>query len=295
MAAAPTIELELPGRSDAAARAGGSIFFVGTATTVIRHGGFTLLTDPNFLHAGDHAHLGYGLRSRRLTDPALEIESLPPLDACVLSHLHGDHWDRIAEAKLSRALPIVTTRHAAGELRRRGFQRTVGLDTWQAALLRKGREWLRIVAMPARHGPAGVHRLLPPTMGSMLEWGSAGALAPAFRLWISGDTLVHEHLHEIPRRYPDIPLALIHLGGTRILGVLLTMDAAQGVEALRIVRPRRAIPIHYDDYTVFRSSLEEFLAAVQRAGLGETIHVLRRGEQYDFAVAQDAAAAPSAP
>ena len=36
-----------------------------------------MLTDPNFLHAGDHAHLGYGLSSRRLTNPAIEIEDLP--------------------------------------------------------------------------------------------------------------------------------------------------------------------------------------------------------------------------
>lgn len=28
---------------------------------------------------------------------------------------------------------------------------------------------------------------------------------------------------EIPERYPDIDIALLHLGGTEILGVLLTM------------------------------------------------------------------------
>ncbi|MBT1071390.1 MBL fold metallo-hydrolase [Pelotalea chapellei] len=45
-----------------------SILLVGTATTVIKCGGFTILTDPNFLHAGDHAHIGYGLTSERLRD-----------------------------------------------------------------------------------------------------------------------------------------------------------------------------------------------------------------------------------
>src|SRR3954465_2046253 len=83
----------------------GSILFVGTATTVITCGGFTLLTDPNFLHSGDHAHLGYGLTPDRPTNPALEIDDLPPLDFCLLSHLHGDHWDEVAEAKLSKSLP----------------------------------------------------------------------------------------------------------------------------------------------------------------------------------------------
>jgi L-ascorbate metabolism protein UlaG (beta-lactamase superfamily) len=63
----------------------------------------------------------------------------------------------------------------------------------------------------------------------------------------AGDTLVHDDLKEIPRRYPDIDLALFHLGGTCIMGLLLTMDAEQGVEAIRIVNPREVIPIHYND------------------------------------------------
>lgn len=29
------------------------VTFVGTATTVLRLGGFTLLSDPNFLHPGE--------------------------------------------------------------------------------------------------------------------------------------------------------------------------------------------------------------------------------------------------
>jgi hypothetical protein len=49
----------------------GSVTFVGTATVLIRYGGLTILTDPNFLHRGDHVHLGYGLTSERLTNPPL--------------------------------------------------------------------------------------------------------------------------------------------------------------------------------------------------------------------------------
>ena len=31
-----------------------SIYFIGTATTVLEWEGVRILTDPNFLHAGDH-------------------------------------------------------------------------------------------------------------------------------------------------------------------------------------------------------------------------------------------------
>jgi L-ascorbate metabolism protein UlaG (beta-lactamase superfamily) len=117
----------------------GSIFFIGTATTVVKFGGFTILTDPNFLHAGDHVHLGYGFKSQRLTEPAIAIDQLPVLDLCLLSHLHGDHWDHIASAKLSKTLPIFTTQAAAKELNKQGFSQVQGLATWDSICLQKNR------------------------------------------------------------------------------------------------------------------------------------------------------------
>lgn len=55
------------------------IHFIGNATVLLRYRELTLLTDPNFLHRGQRAYLGYGLVSRRLTEPALHIRQLPDL------------------------------------------------------------------------------------------------------------------------------------------------------------------------------------------------------------------------
>ena len=98
------------------------------------------------------------------------------------------------------------------------------------------------------------------------------------RISISGDTLIHEQLREIPARFPGIDLALVHLGGTRILGVLLTMDGRQGVEAIRLVRPEIAAPIHYDDYDVFKSPLDDFRREARIAGLKQRVRYVARGE-----------------
>jgi L-ascorbate metabolism protein UlaG (beta-lactamase superfamily) len=62
------------------------------------------------------------------------------------------------------------------------------------------------------------------------------------------------------------------------------MDAEQGVELLQIVKPKRAIPIHYNDYDVFKSSLSEFQRAVESAGLANQVHYLSHGETYTFTV-----------
>ena len=276
-----TAPLVLPARAAEVDTARGSILFIGTATVVIRYAGFTILTDPNFLHGGEQVRLGYGLRSTRRTEPALGIDQLPSLDLVVLSHLHEDHFDRVAERRLDRMLPIVTTGHAASALEDKGFRQTRGLDPWGALDITKGDVTLRVTSMPGKHGPCPLEALLPPVMGSMLEFARAGN-GVTFRVYISGDTLYHDDLREIPRRYPEIDLALLHLGGTRILGLLLTMDARQGLRTLRLVRPKHAIPIHYNDYTVFRSPLRDFQRLVREAGLRERVTYLRHGETYEF-------------
>lgn len=273
----------------------GSIFFIGNATVLIRYAGFTLLTDPTFIHIHEQVGIGFGMRSTPLTNPAMEIHELPPLDLVVLSHFHGDHFDQVAERELDKSLPIVTTHEAAKELDERGFANAYPLDTWQLLTVQKGDAILRISSMPGRHGPLLSELVLPEVMGSMLEFGSPGA-SSVFQLYITGDTLVIDDLKEIPRRYPHLDLALLHLGGTRVLGIMVTMDGKQGVQAMRIVNPERAIPIHYNDYDVFKSPLSDFQNEVVAAGLQDRVHYLSHGETYEFEVLSvRAAAGTSAP
>jgi L-ascorbate metabolism protein UlaG (beta-lactamase superfamily) len=255
-----------------------AIRFIGTATTLIRLGPFTILTDPNFLHRGSYAYLGYGVVSKRLTEPALQPEDLPALDLLLLSHLHGDHFDRVAMARLPSDVAIGTTGHAARALRRRGFRRAAGLANWTTKPLAKADAQLRVTAVPARHARGAVQAALPPVTGFVVDL-VLGDGERAFRLYVSGDTVLVDDLAEIPRRFPGIDAALVHLGGTRILGLLLTMDAEQGVEFLRIVRPSVALPIHHDDYGVFRSPVSDFEALMAERLPGQSTIVLRRGEE----------------
>jgi L-ascorbate metabolism protein UlaG (beta-lactamase superfamily) len=261
----------------------GSIIFIGTATVLIRYAGFTILTDPNFIHRHEQVDLGYGVSATRQTNPALEIHELPSLDLVLLSHFHGDHFDQVAERELDKSLPIVTTPEAAEALRQRGFIALHPLATWAHVSVSKGDVRLRITATPGRHGPPVVSLALPEVMGSILEFRSR-ASDRGFRMYITGDTLVIDDLQEIPRRYPEIDLALLHLGGTKVLGILLTMDAEQGVQMLQIVKPKRAIPIHYNDYDVFKSPLSDFQRAVEAAGLAHQVHYLSQGDTYPFTV-----------
>jgi len=306
-----------------------SLYFVGTATTILEWEGIRIMTDPNFLHAGDHVHLGPGVTGERKTNPTVDLEELPRIDAVLLSHYHADHFDEKVESKLRRDLPIVTTPHAkhhlSSEKKTEGeqFTQVYDLDFWESCLVsidsppNKTNEppdseaassrvpAIKVTGMPGKHVPDGALSVandllsaVPPTNGWMVELGykpsiSApdSAFTNGYRIYISGDTLMVDDLKEIPKRYADkkVDLMLVHLGGTTIPSpklplLMVTMDAEQGVQLMRLIDPEVTIPVHYDDYDVFLSPLEDFKKAVEREGWSDRVVYLDRGDQYRFEV-----------
>jgi L-ascorbate metabolism protein UlaG (beta-lactamase superfamily) len=259
-----------------------SFTFVGNATALLRFGPLTILTDPNFLHRGELAYLGKGLFSRRLKDPAFDVTAVPPLDAIVLSHMHGDHWDRVAKNGLARSTPVLTTPKAARALVRQRFTNSEGLATWQTSTLTKDGHRLDVTAMPGRHARGLVQHLLPPVMGTMLEYTPAGGQL-ALRMYITGDTVLVDDLREIPRRYQAIDVAVLHLGGTTLPGgLVVTLDGRGGTDVVELIGPGEAIPVHYDDYGRFKSPLADFETEMRRRGLAGLIRRVGRGETVEL-------------
>ncbi|KAJ6105115.1 hypothetical protein N7523_010189 [Penicillium sp. IBT 18751x] len=308
-----------------------SIYFVGTATTIMlvpslddgeqclklnrEWAGIRIMTDPNFLHAGDHVHLGPSVSSTRRTNPAVELHDLPRVDLVLLSHYHEDHFDQKVEASLRRDLLIVTTPHARSHLMNKNadsFTNIFALDPFESGMVEIGctagpkRCRLRVTGMPGKHVPSipiveklnGIANAIPPTNGWMLELGAGDAddamdFTSGYRIYITGDTLIVDELKEIPQRYANkrIDLMLAHLGGTTVpspalapLALMVTMDAEQGVQMIRMMKPELTIPIHYDDYDVFASSLDDFKLEVKNAGLEDRVVYLGRGGKFKFTV-----------
>jgi L-ascorbate metabolism protein UlaG (beta-lactamase superfamily) len=259
--------------------------FVGTATTVLRLGPFTLLTDPNFLHQGQRAYLGKGLFAKRVTEPALQPHQLPVLDAVVLSHLHADHFDRIARDELDHSLRVLTTHSAGRKLQQWGFSEAQGLDTWERVLLTRGDQRLSITSVPGQHAPGPMQKIFPPVMGSVLELDQPGQ--DVFRVYITGDTLYRPWLRAVTERTGPLDAMVVHLGGTRAYGVLVTMDSSQGGDLVELLRPALTVPVHYDDYTVFRSPLSDFVQVCRERQLPTRLQTVRRGELVSLRPSDD--------
>jgi L-ascorbate metabolism protein UlaG (beta-lactamase superfamily) len=254
---------------------------IGGPTVLIEVGGWRLLTDPTFDPPGRRYFFGWGTVSRKLAGPAIAASDLPPIDAVLLTHdHHGDNLDPAGRALLPSAGVVVTT--ASGARRLGGSAR--GLEPWQTTRLEApGRPTIEVTATPCRHGPPLSHPIVGDVIGFALRWeGQDDGV-----LWISGDTVLYDGVREVATRL-EVDTALLHLGGVQfgVTGPLrYTMTARDAVELCELVKPRTAIPIHYEGWKHFkqgREAIEAELAAAPE-DIRRRVRWLPIGERVDLA------------
>jgi L-ascorbate metabolism protein UlaG (beta-lactamase superfamily) len=251
---------------------------VGGPTLLIEVAGWRLLTDPTFDPPGRRYAFGWGTSSTKLAGPAVAPDDLGPLDAVLLTHdHHADNLDDRGRALLPQAGTVVTTRSGA----RRLEVDAVGLEPWATTRLEApGRPAITVTATPCRHGPPLSRPVAGDVVGFALTWeGAPGAL------WISGDTVLFAGLREVARRIP-VDVAVLHLGGVQfpVTGPLrYSMTATQAVEILRFVRPRVAVPVHYEGWAHFRQGRADVDAALAGApDVRTSVRWLPLGEPADL-------------
>jgi L-ascorbate metabolism protein UlaG (beta-lactamase superfamily) len=221
---------------------------IGGPTVLIQVGGWRLLTDPTFDPPGQKYHFGWGTGSVKLVGPAVAAADLGPIDAILLTHdHHDDNLDLAGRALLPSADTVVTTVSGAKRLGR-GAR---GLEPWTTTILEApGRSAIEVSATPCRHGPPLSRPLAGDVIGFALKWdGQQHGV-----LWISGDTVLYNGVRQVADRF-EVDVALLHLGGVQfpVTGpVRYTMTAKDAIELCHLVRPRTAIPIHYEGWKHFK-------------------------------------------
>lgn len=253
------------------------ITHVGGPTVLVEIDGWRLLTDPTFDPAGGHYDFGWGTASDKLAGPAVPAGDLPPIDAVLLTHdHHGDNLDGAGRALLASVGTVLTTASGARRLASSSASSSAaaasagragpdvrGLVAGQVTRLSApGKPALDITATPARHGPP----LSRPVVGDVVGFAVRRPDDEHVVVWVTGDTVLHRRLRATAEAM-SVDVLLVHAGGVRfpVTGpVRYTMTGRRVARLIDLVRPRAAVPVHYEGWSHFqdgRAGLERALAA----------------------------------
>lgn len=239
-----------------------SITYVGHATVVVDLDGVRLITDPVLRRRV--AHLW-----RRAAVPA---DALRGLDASLVSHGHWDHLDLPSLERLGRELPVVCPRGLGGLLRRRAFRSVLELEAGENV----GVGALTVSATPAEHeGDRGPFGARAAAIGYLVQ-GSR-------RVYFAGDTALFPGMAELA----PLDVALLPVAGWgKKLGPG-HLDPAGAAEALRLLRPRVVVPIHWGTLSTPgrrapRAPAEEFVSQAAEVAPEVDVRLLEPGETLEL-------------
>jgi L-ascorbate metabolism protein UlaG (beta-lactamase superfamily) len=231
--------------------------WLGHGTVLVEIDGVALLTDP--VLRSRVAHL-----RRRGPRPAVPER----VDAILISHVHYDHLDLRSLQVLPRSARIVVPRGAGRLVRRYGFAAVDEVDAGDTLSL----DGLRVDVVPAEHGT--VRRLVR-------ELPAVGFVARGSRsVYYAGDTDLFARMAEL--RPVDVACLPVSGWGPRLPAGHLNPERA--AEALALLRPRIAVPIHWGTLrTPFSRGSDsvapvEFAAAAARRAPGVAVRVIQPGE-----------------
>lgn len=197
--------------------------WLGHSTVVIDLEGTRVVTDPVLRARVWHLRrdvLGAG-------------ETLDDLDAILVSHIHYDHLDLRSLDRFDRGLPVVAPRGAGRLIRRRGFERVVELVAGEELPF----GGIRIRATHAEHESSrGPFSRSTPSLGYVIE-GAA-------RVYFAGDTELFQEM----RNLGPVDVALLPVAGWGPRLGAGHLDPAGAAEALRLLRPKVALPIHWGTF-----------------------------------------------
>lgn len=251
--------------------AGLAVLWVGHATVLIQIEDKFILTDPVFTDT-------VGQISKRLVEPGLLPEALPPIDAVLISHMHFDHLSL-------GSLELIETKVRDLIVPQRGLAYVPGFSfpTWELTRWEPWeRDGLRITAVPVRHvgfryGIDGAW-LTTTYTGYVVEYAGR-------RIYFGGDTGYTRYFAETARRFPGLDLAVLPIAPIEPRDFMCRnhIDPEEAVRAFRTLGARFLMPMHFDTFLnsddAIGTAPRELLRIARREHLEDRVVLLDVGGQ----------------
>lgn len=223
------------------------VTFLGHSAFIIEEGNFKAIIDP-FISGNSQAKT--------------RVEDIKGLTHIFVSHGHGDHiGDTITLARANNAL-VISNAEICGYLSSKGLN--------VHAMHIGGRhkfDFGTVKFTPALHGSS-----ISTDNGNIEGGNPCGFVIEVNgkKVYHAGDTGLTMDMKLL--EYENIDVAMIPIGGN------YTMDIDDAVRAVEFIKPKVAIPMHYNTFPVIRANPQEFK---EKNKASETV-ILNVGESYEF-------------
>ena len=199
-------------------------------------------------------------------------DDIQPVDAVVVSHSHHDHLDVLSLRRVARGAAVIVPRGVGSILRRRGLNHVREVAKGERVAVGD----VVVEALPALHDerryPWGRER---GALGYLLEGSSS--------VYFAGDTDLFPEMAELAGRVDVAALPVWGWGPKVGAGHL---DPERAAQALAMIRPRVAIPIHWGTMAVVGTrpgdpltAPRAFASAAARLAPEVDVRVLEPGER----------------
>ena len=233
--------------------------WLGHSCVEIRLDNLLLVTDPVLRSRIFH------LRRKSSVDPG----ALDGVDVILISHVHHDHLDLPSLDRLDRGAQVLVPAGAGSLLRRRGFRVVREVHAGQEVDLGA----VRVRATHAEH--AASRRL-----GTGRTQPVGYVISGTRTVYFAGDTDLFEAMDELGR----IDVALMPVAGWGPRLPAGHLDPARAAQALELIKPRVAVPIHWGTYAPWRpprgqdAPAQTFAEIASRITPAVDVRVLRPGQ-----------------
>lgn len=225
-----------------------TITWIGHSTFLIQIDGLTIVTDPVWAK-----QMGF---SRRMEEPGLSLDEIPPVDVVLLSHSHYDHL-HVGSLRKLKGSPVVLVPEGL----ERNIERIMrgcdvqGLPWWGHVSI----DSIDFHFVPAQHW---TKRTLTDTNTS--HWGG-WVIEPSAEttasIYFAGDSGYFEGFCEIGKKFTDITYALMPIGAYEPEWFMGTQHVTpeEAIQAFIDVGAKLFIPMHYGAFRLADDTTDEAL------------------------------------
>ncbi len=240
---------------------------IRNATLILDYAGSKLLIDP--MLGPKHQFRSFaGIEENPTVGMPIPAEDvIAGIDGVLITHLHPDHFDAVAQEIIPKQTPLLAEPHTVDPIKEMGFQNVQAAEgpvQWNN---------IEIIPVPAQHGYGDWAERLGPVSGFVFRAESEPTV------YLTSDTVFYPEVENIIATYqPDI--AITNSGAAQFGGPegLIILDAEQTIQIAKLMPKGKIIPVHLKALDHCFLTRQELRQAADEAGVGHQFMIPADGE-----------------